>query len=108
MSLPAEISVSELARMRERGDAFTLLDVREDDELVLASLPFAKHIPLGNVSARAAELDSHGDIVVMCHGGSRSARAAQFLRESGFASVANLVGGIDAWSLEVDPSVPTY
>jgi len=108
MSLPAEISVTELKRMRDRGDAFTLLDVREDDELAVASLPSVKHIPLGSIPDRLGELDPRGDVVVMCHGGSRSARAAQFLRERGFTSVANLAGGIDAWSREVDPSVPTY
>lgn len=108
MSLPAEISVTELHRMHDDGGPFTLLDVREDDELAIASLDFAKHVPLASLPGRLGELNKNDDIVVMCHGGSRSGRAAQFLREQGFTSVANLAGGIDAWSHEVDPSVPTY
>jgi len=108
MSLPAEIDVKELKRLRDTGAAFVLLDVREDDELALARLDFAKHIPLGDVPQRLAELDKNADIVVMCHGGRRSDRAARYLRENGFANVANLAGGIDAWSEEIDSSVPTY
>ncbi len=108
MSLPAEISVSELKRMHDAGEQFTLLDVREDDELATASLGFAKHIPMGSVAERLGELSRDGDIVVMCHGGTRSGRVARYLRENGFTSVANLAGGIDAWSHEIDPAVPTY
>ncbi len=108
MSLPAEISVTELQRMHDDGRPFTLVDVREDDELAIASLDFAKHVPLASLAQRLVELGKNDDIVVMCHGGSRSGRAAKYLREQGFTSVANLTGGIDAWSQEVDPSVPTY
>jgi rhodanese-related sulfurtransferase len=108
MSLPDEISVSELQRMHDDGGPFTLVDVREDDELAIASLDFAKHVPLGSLPQRVGELGKNDDIVVMCHGGSRSGRAAKFLRDQGFTSVANLAGGIDAWSHEIDPSVPTY
>jgi rhodanese-related sulfurtransferase len=108
MSLPPEISVSELQRMHDEGASFTLVDVREDDELAIASLDFARHVPLGALPERFGELGKDDDIVVMCHGGSRSGRAATFLRERGFTSVANLAGGIDAWSHEIDSSVPTY
>ncbi len=108
MSLPAEISVSELKRMHDAGSDFLLLDVREDDELATASVGFAKHVPMATVPERLGELPKDGDIVVMCHGGSRSGRVARYLRENGFRSVANLAGGIDAWSREVDPAVPIY
>ncbi len=108
MSLPAEISVSELKRMHDADDSFMLLDVREPDELATASLDFAKHVPMGSVPERLAELPKDGDIVVMCHGGMRSDRVARYLRENGFTSVANLAGGIDAWSREIDSTVPTY
>jgi adenylyltransferase/sulfurtransferase len=106
--LPAEISVRELERMRAANAAFVLLDVREDFELEIASLAFAKHVPLGSLVERRAEIPADADVVVMCHSGVRSDHAARFLRGSGYASVANLAGGIDAWSREVDPTVPTY
>jgi adenylyltransferase/sulfurtransferase len=108
MSLPAEITVTELKRMRDEGEDFTLLDVREDDELEIARLPFAKHVPMATVPDHLDELTKDGDIVVMCHGGTRSGRVAKYLREQGYKSVANLRGGIDAWSEEIDSSIPTY
>jgi rhodanese-related sulfurtransferase len=108
VALPADVSVVELKRLHDAGEAFTLLDVREDDELAVARLDFATHIPMATVPERLGELNKDGDIVVMCHAGGRSARVAKFLREQGFTSVANLEGGIDAWSEEIDPAVPTY
>ncbi len=108
MNLPEEISVAELKRMHDDAEPFVLLDVREDDEIATASLDFAKHIPMGSVPERLGELPKDGNIVVMCHGGGRSGRVASYLRQQGFESVANLAGGIDAWSVEVDPSVPRY
>ncbi len=108
MSLPAEISVAELKRMHDANQTFTLIDVREDDELETAKLDFAKHIRMSEIPARAGEVDKDADIVVMCHGGSRSGRVAKYLRENGYSSVANLAGGIDAWSTQIDPNVPTY
>lgn len=108
MSLPAEISVLELQRLHDEGEPFVLLDVREDDELATASLDFAKHIPMGSVPERLDELPKNKPIVVMCHGGTRSGRVAKYLRENGFTDVANLTGGIEAWSVEIDPSVPRY
>jgi rhodanese-related sulfurtransferase len=108
MSLPSEISVAELRRMRAANDAFLLVDVREDDELATASLDGVLHIPMDEVGRRLSELPKDADIVVMCHSGGRSGRVASLLRESGYPSVANLAGGIDAWSREIDPSVPRY
>ena len=108
MSLPAEISVAELKRMHDDDEPFMLLDVREDDEIATASLDFSKHIPMGSVPERLGELSKDANIVVMCHGGGRSGRVAKYLRENGFESVANLAGGIDAWSEEIDPGVPRY
>lgn len=108
MTLPVEISVAELARMRSRGDAFVLLDVREADELAAASLPGARHVPMAEIPARLGELAPEATYVVMCHGGVRSDRMAHYLRDCGFPNVANLAGGIDAWSTDVDPAVPRY
>jgi rhodanese-related sulfurtransferase len=85
-----------------------LLDVREDDELATASIDFATHIPMATVPARVGELPHDRPIVVMCHAGSRSARVARYLRDNGFTNVTNLAGGIEDWSLQIDPSVPRY
>ena len=108
MSLPPEISVARLKAMRDAGDPFVLLDVREDFELRLAHLPGAMHVPMGSVPERLAEIPRDADVVVMCHGGVRSDRVAGYLRANGYASVANLAGGIDSWSRDIDPSVPSY
>ena len=81
MALPAEISVAELKRMHDSGAPFVLIDVREDDELAVASIAFAKHIPMGAVIERIAEIPKDEDVVVMCHGGGRSAGVAGYLRQ---------------------------
>jgi rhodanese-related sulfurtransferase len=63
---------------------------------------------MANVPERLTSLPKDRPIIVMCHGGTRSGRVAKFLRENGFPDVANLTGGIDAWSVEIDPGVPRY
>ncbi len=105
-----ECSVQELKIKRDRGDAFVLLDVRTSEELTIASLPGALHIPLHALDASLNQLEPHRDeeIIVMCHHGGRSAMAQGFLLQHGFAKVLNLSGGIHAFSLQVDRSVPTY
>jgi rhodanese-related sulfurtransferase len=89
-------------------DATTLLDVREPHEFGLAAVAGALHIPMGDIVGRLNELDRDKTIVVMCHSGVRSMAVARYLQGEGFARVFNLAGGIDAWSREVDPTVPTY
>ena len=90
-----------------RGE-ITLLDVREPAEWHTARVADAVHIPMGTVPGRLDELDPERTIVVMCHGGTRSRRVAEYLAASGYSDVFNLAGGIDAWSVEVDPSIPRY
>jgi sulfur-carrier protein adenylyltransferase/sulfurtransferase len=102
------VSARELHAMLARGEALTLLDVREPEELAIASLPGATHIPMGVVPVRAHELDRARRVVVLCHHGVRSAMAARWLRANGFADVLDVEGGIEAWSRDVDPSVPRY
>ncbi|MFT4047096.1 MAG: rhodanese-like domain-containing protein [Solimonas sp.] len=101
------ISVTELQSLLAAG-AVTLLDVRGADELDLASLAAAQHIPLHELPQRSGELDKAAPIAVLCHHGGRSEMAARFLEKNGFSDVANVTGGIDAWSLQVDPGVPRY
>jgi rhodanese-related sulfurtransferase len=91
-----------------RSPQVTLLDVREQDELELAAVDGALHIPMREVPARLAELDHNAPLVVMCHSGGRSRRVAEYLSSNGFQQVFNLRGGIDAWSTEIDPQVPRY
>lgn len=104
------IQPTELAQRLKKPGAPLLLDVREPDEFAFASIDGAKHIPLRDLPGRLGELEFWRDreVVVMCHHGMRSMRAAQFLQQSGFGHVANLTGGIDRWSLEVDPEVRRY
>jgi rhodanese-related sulfurtransferase len=103
-----EISVHDLKARRDRGDDLVLLDVREPDELAAASLPGVLHVPMAQIPARLSELPKQRDIVVLCHLGGRSERVTQFLRASGYPRAVNLTGGIDAWSKEIDPTVPRY
>jgi rhodanese-related sulfurtransferase len=103
-----EISPQELKARRDAGTGPLVLDVREKWELDAASIPDVRHIPMGEVPARLAELDPHQEIVVMCKAGGRSTKVAQFLVSKGFENVANLTGGILAWSRDVDPSVRAY
>jgi adenylyltransferase/sulfurtransferase len=105
-----ETSVAELQAARTRGEELLLLDVREPSEHARARIEGARLLPLGELEARVSELESWRTrrIVVHCHHGGRSAHACALLRERGFEQVENLAGGIDAWSLSVDPSVPRY
>jgi adenylyltransferase/sulfurtransferase len=104
----SEVSADALHHELEDGRKLVLLDVRLPNEYDIARLPGAQLIPLGELPDRLSELDDHADIVAYCHHGTRSARALEILRAAGYARVRNLRGGIDRWSVEVDPSVPRY
>ena|ERR1700758_286824 len=104
-----EITPEDVQRMRTAGEPFTLLDVREPEELRLAGIEGAKHMPMGDVPVRAhQELDPDDHIVVVCHHGVRSLNVASWLRQQGFERAQSMQGGIDRWSREVDAKVPTY
>lgn len=105
-AVPA-ISVQELKRKMDAAEKFTLIDVREPYEYEIAKIDGAKLIPLGEIEARAGEIEN-GEIVVHCHSGVRSAQAVTLLRKAGLTNVLNLDGGIDAWSQHIDPEVPRY
>ncbi len=89
-----------------------VLDVREPSELAVASIKANGFnlltIPMGVIPLRLAELDPEQPIACLCHHGGRSMQVASFLKAQGFAHVANIAGGINAWSAEVDPSVARY
>jgi rhodanese-related sulfurtransferase len=103
-----EISVEELKARRDRGETPLVIDVREAWEVQLASIPGVLHLPMNQLPARLAELSPEAETIVMCHAGGRSMRVAQFLSSQGFTDVANLAGGISAWSEHVDATVPQY
>jgi rhodanese-related sulfurtransferase len=104
-----ELSPTEFRnRWPEPSADVVLLDVREHDELAVAAVAEAVHIPMREIPARLTELDRDRPLVVMCHSGGRSRRVAEYLRSAGFVDVFNLRGGIDAWSVELDETVPRY
>ena len=100
-----------LAAARAHGEP-VVLDVREPGELAVASIQANGFnlltIPMGVIPLRLAELDPEQPIACLCHHGGRSMQVAAFLKAQGFAHVANIAGGINAWSAEVDPSVARY
>ncbi len=85
-----------------------LLDVREPWEFQICSIPDSILMPMGQVPARAKELDKDSEIVAICHHGNRSQQVALFLEKQGFKNLYNLQGGVDAWAREVDPKMNTY
>lgn len=103
-----EITATELKQRMDEGEV-QLIDVRQPDEYAFASIEGAKLIPLGEVMARMDEFDASRDCIVHCKMGGRSARAIEALERSGYTGkLYNLVGGITAWSNDVDPTVPKY
>ncbi|MDB5947006.1 MAG: hypothetical protein JWQ33_2032 [Ramlibacter sp.] len=100
------------AWLQAQSGPAVVLDVREPRELAVASLQPQGFelltIPMNEVPARLAELDRERPVACLCHHGARSQRVAMYLASNGFRQVANIAGGIDAWSLERDPAVPRY
>ena len=102
-----EIRPEELKRRIDTGEDIFVLDVREPHEYQICNIS-GHLIPLGDLPKRVHELDSSREIVVHCKSGARSAKAVDFLRQSGFKRVSNLAGGILAWADRIDPSLPKY
>lgn len=103
-----EITPQELATRIANGSRPILIDVRETYEWAVARLPDARLVPLDSLPDALPTLHRLDELVVYCHLGVRSAAAVAWLREQGFALARNLVGGIDRWSCEVDPSTRRY
>ena len=103
------ITATELKARLDNGEDVQIVDVREANEVAIGRIPNSIHIPLAQVLERMSEIDPSRDTVVHCKMGGRSARAIEALQRAGYAGkLANLTGGIIAWSNEVDPSVPKY
>jgi rhodanese-related sulfurtransferase len=102
------ISPKDLKTSLDKGNKLVLLDVREEWEYALAKLDGSILIPLATLPQSLARLDRNSEIIAICHHGMRSADATDFLLQQGFSNVKNLVGGIDAWSTQVDGTIPRY
>jgi len=104
-----EISPGQVKALQQRGETFTLLDVREPWEYEASRIEGANHIPMGDIPTRAhQELDPDAHIVVICHHGVRSLSVTNWLRQQGYEKVQSMRGGIDGWARTVDPKVPLY
>jgi rhodanese-related sulfurtransferase len=108
--LIAEIAPRELAAWRADAarDAPLVVDVREPWEFARCCLPGSRLLPLQTVPANADSLPRDQDLVLVCHHGGRSLRAALWLAQHGYTRLHNLAGGVDRWALDVDPSMPRY
>ncbi|MEO0458344.1 MAG: rhodanese-like domain-containing protein [Cyanobacteria bacterium P01_A01_bin.114] len=99
-------------RVLTEGEALQLIDVREPQEVAIAALPNFTHLPLSEYAEWAdtvlTRLDPDVETIVICHHGMRSAQMCQWLLRQGFQNVKNLIGGIDAYAVAIDRSVPRY
>jgi adenylyltransferase/sulfurtransferase len=103
------ITPQELHERLNNGHSYFLLDVREPEEFDICHLPNSVLIPMHEVPSRSHELPQHMEIVVICHHGVRSAHIVNYLEAMGYhGKIYNLAGGLHAWALEVDSTMPTY
>ena len=105
-----EVSPQEVKKKLDNGEPIILLDVREPQELQIAAIPQAKHIPMGEIHARYKEIsdDPGAEIIVFCHYSDRSEVVMHQLWGLGYQNAKVMPGGIDAWSVEIDPKIPRY
>ncbi|EDY83394.1 MoeZ/MoeB domain family [Verrucomicrobiia bacterium DG1235] len=104
---PLEIDVAQTKAKLADGNSI-LIDVREGYEHKICSIDGAIHIPMGELPTRLSELPDDKEILVHCHHGGRSLRVVHFLRQNGYTRSTNVAGGIDAWALQIDPSLQRY
>jgi rhodanese-related sulfurtransferase len=106
------LSVTELANCMAAAEKIQMIDVREPEELAIASLPGFANLPLSQFAEWseqiATQLDPHTKTMVLCHHGIRSAQMCQWLMQQGFTNVSNIVGGIEEYAARVDSSIPRY
>ena len=109
---PIEISPTDVSYLLGRpGErTFRIIDCREDDEWQICKLPDSQLVPLSRFGEMAPQVftNTQEHLIIYCHHGMRSLRAAQWLREHGFAHTQSMRGGIDAWADLVDPETPRY
>ena len=103
-----EITPRQVKDRLDRGEKLLLVDVRELHEHALCRIDGAVLIPMGSIPANLQKLDVDDDVICFCHHGMRSLDVANWLRQQGVKSAKSMVGGIDRWSIEIDPKVPRY
>jgi rhodanese-related sulfurtransferase len=104
-----DLTVAEVKSKLDRGDSFRLIDVREPSEHTIARIDGSELLPLSQAQQWVGTLPPDVELVFFCHHGGRSQQVASFLASQlGFTQVANMIGGIDDWSVEIDPTVPRY
>ena len=109
--LPIETSPQDIQRRIDAGEPLLLIDVREPEEYAITRIEGATLIPMREIPASLQQLEAkagEATLIVFCHHGVRSLNVAHWLREQGVPACQSMAGGIDAWSLTVDPSVPRY
>jgi rhodanese-related sulfurtransferase len=109
--LPLEVTPVELKKRLDSGERLHLIDVREPEEHQLAQIDGAELIPMNTVPQRLQELEARADegtLIVICHHGVRSLRVVNWLREQGVEACQSMTGGIDRWSLQINPDVARY
>ena len=110
-AIPIEIAPRDVKRGLDAGERLTLIDVREPAEFQAARIEGAELIPMRSVPAELQRLETAADdsiLIVFCHHGVRSLNVVNWLREQGVTDCQSMAGGIDRWSLEIDPTVPRY
>jgi rhodanese-related sulfurtransferase len=107
--IPFEITPAEVKAKQDAGEALRLIDVREPFEHALCRLEGARLLPMRSIPQHLQELDDDGPpIVVFCHHGVRSLSVVEWLRRHGIEDCRSMSGGIDLWSVQIDPAVPRY
>lgn len=102
-----EISASEAAKIMNNDDVI-LIDVRENDELAICRINGALHIPMGQIPEHVDALPRDKQLIIFCHHGMRSLNVVQYLEARGIENAINMIGGIHAWSVDVDPEIQRY
>src|SRR5262245_57934809 len=102
------LTTAQVKAKLDRGDTFRLIDVREDEEHAITRIEGAELLPLSRAQEWLSELSPDEELVFFCHVGGRSQQVASYLAQRGFTNVANMLGGIEDWSLRIDPTVPRY
>lgn len=108
-AVPLEVTVAEASALLASGTGQALiLDVREPHELAINHIAGAEHIPMREISAQMNTLPRDRHLLVLCHHGQRSLVVTHFLRAQGFTAVSNIAGGIEAWAMEIEPTMSRY
>ena len=110
-NLPFEVSAADVKRRLDAGEKLTFIDVREPHEFALAKIEGGELIPMRQIPAELQTLEARSEeapSIVFCHHGVRSLNVVSWLRQQGLEACQSMSGGIDAWSLAIDPTVPRY